>query len=167
MDEDALDLPKNKVDTPLLRKAAWAASRDTVADRAVPTPQRLATDFLHFLFVDENGMAGGSGAVTNLVANQLQQRSSIIAVSDLKVFQVASGLPSFNEMVITTVAHEITHLLFNVQDDPFNMEWHTTADESDLMYKETLKANNELITVKFSAVLQGVLKVKNNQALVL
>ena len=113
-DELTLNLPKADVDEPAERRAAWKASRDTVAARAPGGTPNLKTDFFHFLFVDENGMTGGTGGVSNDTAADRHERGSMIAVSDMKTAAGTAGLnpAKFDEFLMTTAAHEITHLLF-------------------------------------------------------
>jgi hypothetical protein len=179
-DEVALDLPAKKVETRLQREAEAKASRDTAAARTAATPN-LKTDFVHFLFVDENFGAGGNGAITSDIADELDKRHSMIAVTDMFFNVEPNGLNSdkFNEFLATTVAHEITHLLFERHDFPlFTFDEHTRdangngvprepEDETCLMYAGTSRPNCELATVRFFPLVQAELKVKSNQALVL
>ncbi len=169
MDEVALDLPKAKLDTPTKLLDELQASRDTAAERAAQDKLTLTTDFLHFIFADEIPLANHVGGVSVFSNLKLSRRGSFISVSDLKRFYLAYPLiyRSFDEMLITTAAHEITHVLYDRITVPFNVRQHTTADEADLMYEPSTRANNELATVKITAAVQGVLKVKTNRALVL
>ena len=92
----------------------------------------------------------------------------MIAVTEMKNDHVENGLnpDKFDERLMTTTTHEITHLLFEKLTAPFNGNEHTTVDESDLMYNQLRRGRAELSTVKFSLVVQAELKVKSNQALV-
>ena len=179
-DEVALDLPKDKVDEPGERRDEWRKARDTVAARTAGAAN-LKTDFFHFIFVDENGATGGTGAVSKDDAANLDERGSMIAVSDMNSVVAQKGLNAakFDEFLATTVAHEITHLLFERTNvGAFNDEEHTTnangdanvedaQDQTCLMYGDTTRSNCELASVRFFTVVQAELKVRKNQALVL
>lgn len=172
MDEDALDLPKDKVDTREKRELEAKASRDTVADRAVGGINlvNLRAEFLHFLFVDENGKAGESGAVTNDTSASLDKRHSMIAVSDLRTIIADHDLDParFDELLMVAVAHEMTHMLFERTTGTFDENEHTIAlNLNCIMYGPLTQERLELSTVKFFADVQAELKVKKNQALVL
>ncbi len=185
MDEVALDLPKEKVDTVAKLKAEWKASRDTVAARDPALPN-LRTDFMHMLFVDDIGIAlnnalGGAASTFGTVRDLLE-RGAVLAVTNLRGNQARWGLDGakFNELLMTTVAHEITHLLYERHDGPFDAVEHTkdpnedgivvddAEDKTCLMYKGVpTRGRTELANVKFFKVVQRELKVKSNQTLVL
>ena len=146
----------------------------------------LRTDFLHMLFVDDigvvlNDLLGGAASTNNTVRDLLE-RGSVLAVTNLKNNQAGWGLNAakFDELLMTAVAHEITHLLFQRTDGPFNGGEHTidpnengivindVEDKTCLMYQGTpTRGRSELATAKFFKVLQKELKVKSNEALVL
>jgi hypothetical protein len=85
----------------------------------------------------------------------------------------------FDQMLMCTVAHEITHLLFERITGTFTDKEHTNdpdgdgntmndaEDESCLMYKLPTLGRHEIATVRFFPVVQVELKVKSNQAFVL
>ncbi len=173
MDEAALDLPKDKLDTDEKRVAAWKASRDTVAARAAAIPN-LATDFIHLLVVGENGM----GAVTWDKGNELAERGTMLAVSDMKTAQVAPLDPArFDERLMTATAHEITHMLSDKTDfGAFDGGEHTSdangiggpddaEDQTDIMYYGRVRGRMEIATIKFFPVVQAELKVRSKRAL--
>jgi hypothetical protein len=84
------------------------------------------------------------------------------------------------------VAHELTHLLFDRSDDPFNQGEHTgdvnadgtddrdlngdgminDADRACIMHQSYTRKRLELATVTFFALVQQQLTVRSNQALV-
>ena len=175
-DEVGLDLLRADVDDDAKRMAALQASRDTANARTTGIPN-LTSDFIHLLIVDDSG-AGNTGAVTYDLPGVLAKRGSFLSVTNMFDTQAAFGLDTakFDERMMTTTAHEITHLLFERTDGPFNASEHTkdpngngmvdAEDETDLMYQFTKRGNRELATVKFFPVVQIELKVKSNQAFV-
>ena len=173
MDEDALNLPLAELNTEDKIKAAFSASRDTVAQRAATTLQSLTTDFIHLFVVDENGI----GAVTSAY-DVLSKRGSMLAVTDMINTQTAPLiLAKFDERLMTATAHEITHLLVEKKTGAFDALEHTsdangvggaddTQDQTDIMYYGKVRGRMEIDTVKFFPVVQVEIKVKSNQALV-
>ncbi|MBY0460429.1 MAG: hypothetical protein K2V38_24195 [Gemmataceae bacterium] len=93
----------------------------------------------------------------------------------------AAGLnpAKFDEHLMTAVAHEVTHLLFEKTDaGAFDKNERTkdanqngVADEAEdqtcLMYNGTGRPNSEVATVRFFPVVQTELHVRKNQSLVI
>jgi hypothetical protein len=167
-DEVNLDLPKDKVKNGTLQGDAWEASRDTPAARSGQSALTLKSDFIHFLFVDENGQSakGETGAITNDSSLLYDRRGSMIAVTDMHAAQTGTDLnpAKFDEFLMTTVAHEVVHQLIDPLKDkvlkkqyqdagkplPFDDEEHTVdsnqngiknelEDQSCLLYDTTDK----------------------------
>jgi len=184
MDEVALDLPKNKVDDEVGAMRAFRTYRDTAAERAAPTPLSLATDFMHLIFLDENGLDLGAASIDD--NGTLNNRGTMIGMTDMHNYMTSPqgkagglNLGRFHEFVSTTVAHELTHFLFERKNvGAFNGGEHTTNangnqtvrdanDQTCILYDGTTWPNVELATVQFFPVVQQELKVRRNQALVL
>ncbi len=176
MDEVSLDLPVGKLDTQREIFDALSASRDTVANRASATLNRLSTDFMHFIFADS--IAGrNSGAQTVGGGDDPTIRGTIAAISDLNDPLPIWALDPLmmTEHFMTTVAHEITHNLIVKTDGVFNMDEHTddadedgntfndADDEKCLMYHIPRPANAELNTVRFFPAVQRLMKIRSNE----
>jgi hypothetical protein len=97
---------------------------------------------------------------------RIKTRGSIIATTDIHIFEPASDKPKRDELLMGTIAHELTHQLIDKRDGAFDDEEHTSnsngvggagdaEDETCLMYRFSLRPNRELETVRFFPVVPG------------
>jgi hypothetical protein len=146
-----------------VRAASLGATRDTAAARSAGISV-LASRFDHMLFVD-TGIPVHNAATYD--AGDLSERGSLLALSQLYSKYGpgnGEGFTKYEEAVMIVAAHEIVHLLVDI-DDGFDAAEHIIGVQNklDLMYSPSHPTNRELATVKFSHLLQKNLKTKSNQ----
>lgn len=174
IDEEELDLPLAKIANQ--ERDVLAASRDTPTSRATNTPN-LKTDFVHLLYVNQRPAGGSVGADSFLGGVNLDRRGTVIAIANMRTYL---GPPpkidpaKFDEFIMTTTAHELTHQLLRAYGTgAFDKAGHTINangnatnrdidDENCLMYDGTTRPNCELASVKYFPVVQAELRVRTN-----
>jgi hypothetical protein len=153
------------------------AHRDTTSARETGN-SALASDFVHLLVVNNAGSLEGAWAWdrgTN-PPTPLVSRGVLLAVADL-VFLHRDFLPNeaFSEVLISTVTHELTHLLIDRHGAKFFTKGEHTTDphgtgviddvaKSDIMYTDIEKRGNS--KARFLSVVQSAIRVRSNDGLV-
>ena len=188
-DEVALNLPApDQLRSTAILREQFSKSRDTVLARSTTTPN-LATDFIHLLIADDNDEAQYGGESVD--SGPLLERGSMVAVSSALLVANAVIKPTpqnplkGDELLMCYVAHELTHMLIDRRDDPFNPGEHTgdinsdgvddrdvngdgvinDADRACIMHQAYTRKRLELATVTLFPMVQRELRVKTNQAL--
>jgi hypothetical protein len=166
---------------------AFPAAMDTL--KATRSSQ-LKSDFLHLLLVDH-------GLVQNRIPpavswgrqkigspTDIDKRGSILATTDMDKSFPNTNYPKRDELLMTTVAHELVHQLIDVYEGAvFNDVEHTSNsntndpahsddDKTCIMYEAApgeapSAANEELATIKFFPVVQAELSTRTSEAFVL
>jgi len=137
----------------------------------------LMPHFLHLLVIDEgirdakgNGVAGFTTTQgTNTILNQkgqeaLKQRGSAVGTTDTDKAGTVTKYPKRYDLLVTTIAHELTHQLVLKEDvDGFDSREHTTEDDADILDATSRTKSAELATVKFTATVQKQLIVRTGE----
>ena len=144
---------------------------------------------LHLLLINEGVNAadidaGGSGAwAGTYFGPSLARRGSVVGTTDVHNAYPAATFTKRDEIIATTIAHELTHLLLKIAGQPdipfgFDSREHTkdanddgnlrdAEDKTCLMYDDSQNAvkSTELATVKFFPLVQAHLSVRTNEGI--
>ena len=178
---DQADLP-----LPTVSVNTYTKMFDKVSDTRNST---LKSDFLHLLLINEGVNAadidaGGPGAwAGTYFGPTLARRGAVVGTTDVHNAYPAATFTKRDEIIATTIAHELTHLLLKIAGQPdipfgFDSREHTkdanddgnlrdAEDKTCLMYYDSQNAvkSNELATVKFFPLVQAHLSVRTNEGI--